>query len=176
MSTEKSECTGCGDAECSCGLPIWSYRVRTKGNATGDGEWNFGGRNRREAIIAHSCQNPAFEYGPVQRTSDPPYAFVPESPPRVRKISGSEAVAYREPPSPMINEPLLARRLFETDPRVRAFLSRVADHRVVDGPSEAIDGRRMDRAMEVAWERNESNWRSEWEDRAKAVFDLMRKP
>jgi hypothetical protein len=181
-------CKDCKAQPCDCGEPIWNRRWRLKDGVRSTspyGEWWVGneteGFTRAYAELLN--RGSIYEYGPVQRITDPPFEFP--------KREGSRSVRHgMDATAPLLEYPRvdvaravpcgsftcisseeqLAKLLWRTDVRVSDFLARVADHRVVDGPSEATDGGRLQRAREIAWERNEGGWRTEAEARAKDMF------
>jgi len=62
-----------------------------------------------------------------------------------------------------------ARGLFETDARVQAHITKVSDY-TLRGPEWVhIDPVRYKKAMQTAWDRNESGWRTEAEAKAKLL-------
>jgi hypothetical protein len=69
----------------------------------------------------------------------------------------------------------LARELFEVDERVLIFVDRVSDAwreftREDGSIYEGVDGRRVERAMRIAWERDELGARTRWLDVALRVL------
>lgn len=81
---------------------------------------------------------------------------------------------YEPPAVPSVEQ--IARALFKTDERVKAFVRSVADDsiRVSPGVYEVNlgAGKRI-KAMQIAWERDEQGWRSEATERASNVRAVL---
>lgn len=87
------------------------------------------------------------------------------------------------PALPLPSVEALARALFETDQRVRDLLQRVGDacpRTMREGENPLTFAStvlaRWDRALQVAWDRDEQGWRTEALARADAVLDVLKRP
>jgi hypothetical protein len=107
---------------------------------------------------------------------------------------GEELLEFREverreipmmPPAPELpTVAQLARALFETDPDVVAFVNRVSDCEIAamrrglavampPGAAALVDPRRRQRAMQIAWDRDEHGWSERAQARAASALVLM---
>jgi hypothetical protein len=182
VAEKPAACGDCGASPCDCAAEIWSFRYRNRSNGA---DWWWGGN----AVVAQkagwafitqawraceTAQGRVYEFGPVQRTTDPPYEF-----PKACSVTvdvHNTVPAGGLPPdhgkyAHWFSPARLARLLWETNPRVTAFIAQVSDSILREGPGEyVIDAGRASVARERAWTRDEGNWRSEAEIRAAAIF------
>jgi len=191
------KCEGCQASPCDCKKPIWRWRFRNEEKNIEN--WigvplNTNGYTReralhlREETAARAAgQKDGLLHGPVQRYTDPHHVF----PTRYAKIGNpcgekplvclkchqetakcdctSQAASWETV--------RLARALFETDPRVIAFVTLVSDCTVTLPSGKVTEAVRYQKAMQTAWTRDENGWRTEAGERAKAIGQwLVRKP
>ena len=105
-------------------------------------------------------RNPFSKYSPVMR--------VPAN--ATAKAEAAVKVNKTCEASPNATVEKVARGIFETDPRVTDFVSKVSDCTLrCTANAFVMDSGRYQKAMQTAWDRDERGWRSDAEQRAKSL-------
>lgn len=96
------------------------------------------------------------------------WKYAPRAESIMEVLAHEASVLARELPKPPTAEQL-ARALFETDPRVVAFVTRRSETTSADGDPVVT------RVRDVAWTRDEGGWATEARERAEQILDALRR-
>jgi hypothetical protein len=186
-------CKDCVSFDCDCEQQIWSFRFRYKDSLKEHWAFESVGTTRACAVHYRECVMPNYpdvrsvEIGPVQRMTDPPHVFenVDAPPVEIHKVNARLVNVDALPPIERITvnfqkvdenritvtQPELARLLFDGSRSVRR---RALEHAEIVPWSDLnldVDAKaRLNRVLDIMWDKTHPEDRALAERRAAAVF------